>query len=140
MPPISDPAIAEVFSEYPVGSRKLAFELREMIFEAVEASKGVNGVAECLKWGQPTFLAQPEGVGSTVRIGLHTDGVAMYFICNTNLVDSFRQYYAQDFTFEGNRALVFELNKPVPKKQLSHCIGLALTYHARKKPGSRSKP
>ena len=60
---------------------------------------------------------------------------AMYFHCQTNLVDRFRGWFPNDFTFEGDRALIFEAGEPIPVEALTACIIAALTYH-RDKPRS----
>lgn len=54
---------------------------------------------------------------------------AMYFHCKTKLVDTFKELYKDKFTFEGNRAIVFNINDKVSVNELKHCISLSLTYH-----------
>ncbi len=44
-------------------------------------------------------------------------------------VDSFRTLFPDDFSFEGNRALVFDEAEAVPNDTLAHYIAAALTYH-----------
>lgn len=41
--------------------------------------------------------------------------------------------FPHDFTFEGNRALVFDVDKAPPDGPLRECIAAALTYHVRRK-------
>jgi len=64
----------------------------------------------------------------------------MYFHCQTTLVDTFRTLYPSRFTFEGNRAIVFDETAAIPVRELRHCISLALTYRLRasRKPLTRS--
>ena len=66
---------------------------------------------------------------------------AMYFHCQINLIETFRDRYPEKFNFEKNRAIVFADGDAVPIDELRHCIALALTYHrdrrVRVKPGSR---
>ena len=57
---------------------------------------------------------------------------AVYFNCNTRLVDTFRTLFPQDFKFEGNRAIVFRLDEKIAKDALAVCIAASLTYHAKK--------
>ena len=125
--------ILNVISGYPAKQRDKLFELRDIILKTALSIDAVSDVEECLKWGQPSFIAKPKGVGSTVRIDKHEEGVAVYFICNTNLVETFREIYPDKFCFEGNRALVFEQDKAIPTQELSHCIAMALTYHLNKR-------
>jgi len=49
------------------------------------------------------------------------------------LVSTFRTIFQSEFTYEGNRAIVFETATKVPADALAFCIAAALTYHAQKK-------
>ena len=51
------------------------------------------------------------------------------FICNTNLVDTFRQLYPKTFTFEGNRAIRFMLEDTLPTDAIKDCIYKTFTYN-----------
>ena len=61
------------------------------------------------------------------------DQYAMYFNCNTSLVDTFKEVYGDTFKFAGNRAIVFNETDELPVNELKHCISLALTYHRVKR-------
>ena len=120
---------------YPTALRAKLATLRRLILETAKATEGVGIVEETLKWGQTSFVTSKTRSGSTIRIdALKSDPkrYAMYFHCQTNLVSSFRQLYPTEFTYEGNRAILFDVDKPLREKPLRHCIALALTYHARK--------
>ena len=39
----------------------------------------------------------------------------------------------------GNRSILFNASAKIPEKALRHCIGLALTYHARKASSAKKK-
>ncbi|HEX2592092.1 MAG TPA: DUF1801 domain-containing protein [Rhizomicrobium sp.] len=124
-----------VYASYPAPVRARLAALRDLVLDTARRTDGVGRVEEALKWGQPSFLTPETKSGSTIRIDALKDEpgrYAMYFHCQTNLVSSFREMYPDAFTFEGNRALIFDAKKPLPKKQLGHCIALALTYHQRK--------
>lgn len=58
---------------------------------------------------------------------------AVYFNCQTPLVDSFRTMFPRDFAFEGNRAIVFDVADALPTDALAHCIAVALTDHRPKR-------
>ena len=93
---------------------------------------------ETLKWGEPAYVTSQSKSGSTVRIGWSEKRpaqYAMYFHCQTNLVEKFREVFPDDFTFEGNRAIVFAEGDVVPTERLAFCIAEALTYHLNKKAG-----
>lgn len=53
---------------------------------------------------------------------------AMYFNCQTNLVETFRTLFPHEFRFEGNRAIVFPESDSVPRDALAFCVAAALTY------------
>ena len=82
-----------------------------------------------------TQLTPHSKSGSTVRIGWKKrapDHYAMYFVCHTNLVDTFRSLFPNDFRFEGNRALVFHKDEALPQDAIVFCIRAALIYHLAK--------
>ena len=57
---------------------------------------------------------------------------AIYFHCQTDLVETFRELYPE-LRYGGNRAILLDAGDKVPEKALRHCIALALTYHVRKR-------
>jgi hypothetical protein len=129
----SNPKVAAVFRAYPATQRAALLDLRRLIF-AVAAEADVE-IDETLKWGEPAYLPAKARVGTTVRINAlkgSTDGCAMYVHCQTTLIDSYRHLYPDDFTFEGQRALLFRAGEPVAEAALKHCIAMALTYHRAK--------
>jgi hypothetical protein len=115
----------------PRGLRKL----RELMFETAAQTPGVGRLTETLKWGQPSYLTEETGSGTTVRIDRlkSGEGYAVYFHCQSGLVGQFRELYPDIFRYEGKRAIVFGLKDRVPVRALRHCIGLALTHHLRRK-------
>ncbi len=56
----------------------------------------------------------------------------MYFHCQNNLVETFRELYP-DLNHSCNRAILLDAKDKLPEEELRHCVGLALTYHLRKK-------
>lgn len=108
-------------------------DLRTLIHQIANGLEGAPAVAETLKWGQPSFSVK---TGSPVRIdglkGTET-GYAVYFICTTGLVGTFRELYPQTFRFEGNRAILLDTEQPFDRAALGHCLALALTYRIRRK-------
>lgn len=131
-PDFGNAAVAAVFDAWPDAPRRRLLRLRRLILDTARETEGVGRVEEMLKWGQPSYLTPETGSGSTVRIDRTGDGYAIYFHCQTDLVETFRRLYPGQFTFEGNRALRFR-DDDLPETELKHCISLALTYHRRKK-------
>lgn len=135
MQPFQSPAVKEVFDSYPAPIRTKLLALRQLIFDTAARAAGVGELEETLKWGEPAYLTSQSKSGSTVRIAYSPKRplqYAMYFNCQTNLVETFRSIFPNDFQFEGNRALVFELSQKPPKKEMAWCIAAALTYHQRR--------
>jgi len=125
----TDPSVEEVFAKYPKSVAKQMKQLRQLVREAAAEIDGLQNLEETLKWGEPSYLAKH---GSTVRMDWKAntpDQYAIYFKCTSKLVPTFREIYPSEFTYEGNRALVFSLDEKPPEKALKHCIKVALTYH-----------
>ena len=135
MKSFGDKAVAAVFEGYPAGLRRKLIAVRELIFKVANATDGVGRLTETLKWGQPSYLTMESGSGSTVRIDRlkKADGYAIYFHCQSGLVDQFRRIYPDSFRYESKRAILFAEKDRVPMRALGHCIALALTHHRRKK-------
>ncbi len=137
----TNPAVATVFESYPSSVRPKMLALRRLIFEAAAATAGVGTLEETLKWGEPAYVTSQTKSGSTVRIDCKKSNpkqYAVYFHCQTNLVETFRRLFPHEFKFEGNRAIVFDETDTVPADSLALCISAALTYHLKKpKAGAR---
>jgi hypothetical protein len=124
--------VAAAFAAFPEGPRERLMAVRRLIFEVAGASEGVGPLTETLKWGEPAYLTEASKAGSTIRLGVKRgEGgrCAVYFNCKTSLVGTFRTLFAGDLDFEGDRAVLFDVDGPVPEAPLAVCIGMALTYH-----------
>jgi hypothetical protein len=124
--------VARIFRAYPPPLRRRLLRLRGLIFDTA-ASLGVGRLEETLRWGEPAYVTTT-GSGSTIRINRrrkHPTQYAIYFHCRTSLVDTFRIAFPGTFTFEGNRAIVFDESERVPVRELAACISTALTYHRK---------
>ena len=136
MTPFTNHAVAQAFEAYPEDVRLKLLGLRELIFRTAAATHGVGAIEETLKWGEPAYLTSQSKSGSTVRLGWKRSApqqVAMYFNCQTTLVETFRTMFPRDFKFEGNRALVWTTAEVVGTEALGFCIAMALTYHHRRR-------
>jgi hypothetical protein len=109
--------------------------MRELLFDIAAGTPDVGRLTETLKWGQPSYLTEETGSGTTVRIDrLKTgDGYAIYFHCQSGLLRQFRELYPDTFRYEGKRAILFAIGDRLPVRPLRHCLSLALTHHSRKK-------
>ena len=135
MKPFNSTAVAKVFATYPTNVRRKLLAIRELIFSTASCIEGVGEIEETLKWGEPAYLTSASKSGSTIRIAWKKSAplqYAMYFNCQTKLVDTFRSLFRSEFKFEGNRAIIFDLSEKVPTDALEICIAAALTYHRTK--------
>jgi hypothetical protein len=131
----SNPKVAAVFSSYPEPLRTRLLALRQLILDTASATEGVGRLHETIKWGQVSYLTSETGSGSTVRIDRVKSAAnqyAVYFHCQTNLVETFRELYPE-LRYKGNRSILLETSKALPKQALRHCVALALTYHLNKR-------
>jgi hypothetical protein len=134
-----DRAVAALLRSYPkpIGAKLQA--LRRLILDTARKTAGVGALAETLKWGQVSYLTSETGSGSTIRIDrLKSDAnkVGVYFHCQTNLVETFRELYPK-LSYSGNRAILLDVDEPLPEAELGHCVALALTYHLLKRRAAR---
>ena len=138
---IENSEVAAIFDAYPKEVKPKLMFLRQLIFNVASRTDGVGELEETLKWGQPSYLTTKTKSGSLVRIDQiksQEGKYAMYFHCQTTLVDTFKEMYRGVFEFGGNRSIIFSEEDTVPVEELSHCISMALTYHLNKRQGSRS--
>ncbi len=121
---ITNLPVHQIFSAYPTDIQAKLLMLRQLILDSSDIE-----LEETLKWGEPSYLCPH---GSTIRIGYkpaYPEQFALYFNCKSKLVDTFKELYHDRLQFEGNRAIIFNLNDDIDIKALQHCIQLALNYH-----------
>lgn len=131
-----DPAVRAVVDAWPPTVRPALLALRDLILATAAETEGVGPLDESLKWGEPAYRPVRPRTGTTVRINAlkgQADRYAAYFHCQSGLVGQFRMLYPNDFAFEGERALIFEVGAAPPAEPLRHCIALALTHHLRRR-------
>jgi hypothetical protein len=130
------PEVADVLNGFPTPVRRQLLEVRGLIFDVAAKSDGVGPLTETLRWGEPAYLTEVTGSGSTVRLGWKKSSersCAILFNCRTPLVDTFRSEFPGVFVYEKNRAILLSASTPLPKAPLSICLCLALTYHRRRR-------
>ncbi|MCD1200450.1 hypothetical protein B4939_19380 [Vibrio cholerae] len=119
--------VIKKFASYPDHIKLALMSIRSLIFEISE-SRELGEVKESLKWGEPSYSVIN---GSTIRFDWKAKYPEQYFIffnCKTKLVDTFRELYSDTLKFQGNRAIVLNINEALPIEQLSHCIEISLKY------------
>jgi uncharacterized protein DUF1801 len=126
--------VAEVFSRFGIAEERQLRRLRKLIFEVAARTPGVGEITETLRWDQPAYLTESSKSGSLVRIDAiksRPGKIGVFFHCQTSLVGTFRELYRDRFEFDGNRCLVLDANRSLPRLELEHCIELALTYRLK---------
>lgn len=136
--PAMAPEVAATFDTYPATIRTELLSVRQLIFDTAAATDGVGPLTETLKWGEPAYLTASSKSGSTIRLGWARptpERYAVYFNCKTDLIETFRTMFAEELTFEGNRAILLSALEPIPKGPLTACLAMGLTYHRGKRRG-----
>lgn len=136
-PPFQSDAVERTFAAFPSSVCPGLLEIRQLIFEVAE-SEDVGPIEETLKWGQPAYLTSESKSGTPLRLGpSKAGGYALFVHCQTTLISDARAVFADAFTYEGNRAVLFDAQTQIAKTPLQILIAQALTYHRRNKKGPR---
>ena len=123
-----------VLDDLPGKMAARLLELRSLILDTATENAAIGPLEETLKWGQPAFLTSATKSGTTVRINQHgksDDQYALYVHCQTDLLERYRQLYGDTLSFQGNRAIVFDVADEIPIDAVKHCVAMALTYHLK---------
>ena len=134
MPPMPEP-VAAVFGSFPVDVADALRTVRTLIFQLGDELEA-GPLTETLKWGEPAYLTEASKSGSTIRLGWKAKFPHhghIFFNCNTDLVARCRGMFPDQFTFEGNRGLSFDVGNPLPVTPIKVCLTMALLYHRDKK-------
>ncbi len=132
--PFADKAVEERYNKWPSSLRGRLLDLRAMVLDMAKTTDGVGQIEETLKWQVPAYLTHKPKSGATIRLGgdAETGSYGLYVHCQTTLIEAFRNIYPDLFTFEKNRAIIFNKDDDIAEDALRHCISMALTYHLRK--------
>ena len=135
--PFENQDVAAIFAALSTDLRPPLLRLRQLVLDTASQTANVGELIETLKWGEPAYLPAKARTGTTIRINAlrgSRDRYALFVPCQTSLVETWRRRYCEIFTFEGNRAILFQIGHDIPSAALRHCIAMALTYHRRASP------
>ncbi len=119
------PEIKRAFDAVEAPERETLLAARDLIFDCA----GDIAVEECLKWGQPSYVAPK---GSTLRLGVTKAGqAAIYAHCQSSIVSDFAAHFGADFEIEGNRAVMLGDFTPEDQDKLRALIRHGLTYKVK---------
>ncbi len=116
---------------YPQAIKPLMLNLRKLILNIANELQ-LGKVDETIKWGELSYQVKN---GSPLRLDWKTKTPEQYYLffhCQTKLVDTFRELYSDSLTFQGNRAIVLNINEALPEKVIRHCLELAMQYKSIK--------
>ncbi len=119
------PEIKYAFEKFEPSERATLLAARDLIFDCA----GDIPVEECLKWGQPSYVAPK---GSALRLAVNKAGqAAIYANCQSSIVSDFAAQFGTDFVIEGNRAVVLGDFTQADQDKLRALIRHGLTYKVK---------
>ena len=133
LPAMSAPG-REAFGAFPEGQRRVLLGARDLVLAAAAGDGRIGPLTETLKWGEPAYLTEATGSGSTLRLGV-TRGdraPAMFVNCRTTLVEEIRAR-CDGFGYEGTRAVLLPREIAAGADAVRHAAHLVLTYHLRRR-------
>ena len=121
--------IQTFYPTYSALEKQKLTELQKLIHKIAEESQ--LEIVESAKWGQLSF-ATPNG--TPLRIDRFSDTqIALFVHCQTHLIEDWISLFSDTLNFSKNRAILFELDEPIPEEPLKICIDQAFNYHSKKK-------
>lgn len=124
--------VEAVFDATPEPQRSALRQLRQLILDVAD-DVGAAPVREELKWGQPSYTAACRSESTAVRLATTADHeqFGLFFHCQSSVVPRFREAFPDDFTFDGNRGVLFRPGDDLQLDRVRLCIEHALTYRRR---------
>lgn len=128
-PQFSDPKIRDVYAGFSRPARDGMLKIRDLIIDAAKADSRIGEVSETLKWGQPSYIPRAPKTGTPIRLGVPKVGEFAIFVhCQTTVISEFRSLFPDDFTYDGNRAVIFSGVQEIVPSKVTLIIQRALTY------------
>ncbi|MGP6089365.1 hypothetical protein [Antarctobacter jejuensis] len=127
---VTGPEVAAVLAQWPEAARGQAEALFELI-HAEAAAQQVDPLSVSLKWGQPSLTPEAARTGTPIRlhwVAKVPEHLQVLVHCQTSLVETWRDA-VPGLTYDGNRAILLPLGRPLPVDDLRRCFAQALTYH-----------
>lgn len=123
-----------IFLGYAEPLRSTLLEIREMIF--TQAVLFNIPITETIHWWQPSYIPVAKNTGKTIRIDKFGDTqVALFFNCNTTIVQDIKNRFADQVQCSKNRAIVLDAGQVLPSEILQYAIQSGLSYFKQKKNG-----
>lgn len=119
----------DILANYEEPYHSYLVQIRTLIYTIAAENKDIGEITESLKWGQPTYSTLKSKSGTPIRMDRLNDQVAIYFHCQTSLIENFRELFANDLQFLNNRAILLNPLEPLPLNEIRFCLSSALLYH-----------
>ncbi len=135
MQPFKDHHIYELYTAPPAPFNQIMLQIRTWIFQAPKRNSLIGPIKETLRWGEASYINE-QGHGSLLRIAYKDTSkpyVGLYFHCKTTLIGSIAKKYGNAFTYQGNRAIIFDGQQALNESAIKDCIEQAMLYHHYKK-------
>ncbi len=130
--------VSRAFDAFPPPVRRRLLDVRKLIFATAKAHDEVGPLTETLKWGEPAYLTEETGSGTTIRLGRVKDSEQPRFCSTARRRWSTR--FASAFPINSNIGrrgrCCCRCPGALPKQELTVCLSLALTYHLDRRRGS----
>lgn len=128
-----DPSVQMIYRNFPEPCQSALLEIRSLIYETAAEIPIAGLIDESLKWGQPTYSTNETKSGTPIRLDrFGDDKIAIFFHCQTTMIEDLRMIYSDKLEFSKNRAILLSPKEELPVNELKVCIEMALTYHKRK--------
>ena len=134
--PLMPDNVARIVAGYPPVAAAHLRNIRDLIYAMAAADSDIGPITETLKWNEPAYLTEATGSGTTIRLAWkesNPDRIGIYVHCQTNIIETLRAMLPDDIEFEGNRALLLDIAKPLPAEPVRIAVRMAMTYHLAKR-------
>lgn len=130
--PIPSP-INAAYERFETAQSDTLLKARALIFEVAREDKNIGELEEVLRWGEPAYITSKKKTGSTIRLAVEKQSgqPAIFFNCQTTLVEDMRSRFGTELTYSKNRAILLPSLDDTIKSALKFAIGAALSYHLR---------
>lgn len=125
--------IQALYPKYSALEKQKLTEMQNLIHKVADESD--IEISEGVKWGQLSFATPNE---TPIRIDKFSDTqIALFVHCQTHLIETWRSLFSDRLHFSKNRAIIIDLNEPLPEEQLKICIDQAFNYHLKNRKRSK---
>lgn len=103
-----------ILDSYPEKESDQLYILRQLIIDTAEEIDSISKLEETLKWNKPSYVTKK---GTTIRIDWKAKSLehyAIYVSCTSLLIPTTKKVYVDQLTFEGNSAIIFPIDRPLP--------------------------